>query len=112
MIIDFKRMSMTYLNIKSVIVITILLLPTIVLALDLPQPDWQNSAQNSKKISDEEMNPVQEFQTQKVMMLKQIQQQETCINQAKNQDDLNFCQPKKEKCEKKQGKNSWKRNQQ
>ena len=46
------------------------------------------------------MNPVQEFQTQKAMMLKQIHQQEMCVSQAKNQDDLNFCQPKKEKCEK------------
>ena len=58
------------------------------------------------------MNPVQEFQTQKAMMLKQIHQQEMCVSQAKNQDDLNFCQPKKEKCEKKQGRNSWKYNQQ
>ena len=57
------------------------------------------------------MNPVQEFQTQKAMMLKQIHQQEMCVSQAKNQDDLNFCQPKKEKCEKKQGRNNWKHNQ-
>ena len=103
---------MTYISIRPIIVIVILSLSTIAFALDLPQPDWQNSAQNSKVDSDEDINPIEEFKTQKAMMLKQVQQQEECINQAKNQDDLNFCKPPKEKSEKKQGRNSWKHNQQ
>ena len=88
----------------------ILSLATVASALDLPQPDWQNSTQNIKEISNEDINDVQDFKSQQAMMLKQTQQLEECIKEAKNQDDLNFCQPAKEKSTKKQGRSSWKHN--
>jgi len=96
---------------KYFFMITILLFSTIAFAVDLPEPDWQNSTQNIQELSDDNINNAQDFKNHQAIMLKQVQQLEECIQQAKNQDDLNFCQPVKEKSVKKQGKNSWKHNQ-